>query len=351
MLTRTPLIGTVLRRSLVLTVGLFGLSATGVPAASEQPFACTDGERPLRLGFYAHFEPVSYSASGAPGSAGFDIHRGYEADLLNALEAIEDAGLTFSRRGIDAWEQIWQLPAESEFDIVGGGITILDSRTRDADGDTTIVFTAGHITFRQSLLVRAEDAGRLARHGNLGGTDKVGVFAGTTGEARLLELTGITDASGVLVPGTQVFMPQRTVVADGGTDYVINAAGASPSLARRQQVRPTSAALPKVIHFSEETALIGALATGEIDAVARGEVGNRAAARAYGDALAVTALDTRSETGGFALAAADAALAACLDRHINWLTDGGRIGFRDWLDDTSVFMRRARQRSEGKRSP
>ena len=99
--------------------------------------------------------------------------------------------------------------------------------------------------------------------------------------------------------------------------------------------------MPTVIYFSEETALIEALASGRIDAVARGEIGNRAAARAHGDAFAVTALDNRAEIGGFALGAEDAALAACLDRQIDRLTDGGRIGYSDWLYDPSVFMRRA----------
>ena len=74
--------------------------------------------------------------------------------------------------------------------------------------------------------------------------------------------------------------------------------------------------------------MIEALAAGGVDAVARGEVGNLDAARTQGGAFAVTAHDSRVEVGGFALAAADAELAACLDRHIAWLTDNGRIGYR-----------------------
>ncbi len=67
--------------------------------------------------------------------------------------------------------------------------------------------------------------------------------------------------------------------------------------------------------------------------------------------IALTALDGEGETGGFALAAEDAALAACLDRHIEWLTDGGRIGYPEWLDDPSVFMRRARLAPAEMRQP
>ena len=107
---------------------LLCLAAISAPAAASQPQACTDGERPLKLGFYAHFEPVSYSAGKGPGSAGFEDHRGYEADLLSALEAIDGAKLSFSRRGVAAWDGIWLLPAGPRYDIVGGDITILDSR-------------------------------------------------------------------------------------------------------------------------------------------------------------------------------------------------------------------------------
>ncbi len=216
---------------------LAGAVALGATAAAAPSHACADEERTLELGFYARFEPVSYSADREPGSPGFDSHRGYEADLLNALEAMRGAKLSFSRKGIAVWNGIWLLPDGPRYDIVGGGITILDSRTRDETGRTAIVFTSGHIEFRQSLLVRAEDAERLARHRNLTGADRVGVLAGTTGEARLLELTGIADGSGVLAASTRVDVPEGTIVADGGADYVIDAAGASPEFAGRPRER------------------------------------------------------------------------------------------------------------------
>ena len=50
-----------------------------------------------------------------------------------------------------------------------------------------------------------------------------------------------------------------------------------------------------------------------------------------------------SAVAAFALAADNAALAACIDRHIDWLIDDGRIGFRECFDDPSIFMRRAQQ--------
>ena len=183
-----------------------------------KPLPCTEGNRVLNVGFYAHFAPVSYSAAEAPAAAGFDLHRGYEADLLTALEALEDAGLSFARRGIDVWPGIWLRPAGADYDLVGGGITILDSRTRNATGQHVVNFTSGHITFRQSLLVRAADAGRLATHDDLTSDVRVGALAGTTGEFRLLELTGLVDANGVLAAGTRVETPAGTVVADGSAE-------------------------------------------------------------------------------------------------------------------------------------
>ena len=53
------------------------------------PTPCTDGNRVLKVGFYAYFAPVSYSADPDPSSPGFNVHLGYEADLLTALEAME----------------------------------------------------------------------------------------------------------------------------------------------------------------------------------------------------------------------------------------------------------------------
>ncbi|MDD9993295.1 MAG: transporter substrate-binding domain-containing protein [Rhodospirillales bacterium] len=317
------------------------LAAFAAPAASAD--TCPETERTVRFGFYAYFEPVSHSAGQDPAAPGFDEHRGYEADLLTALEAMEGINLSFLRRGVAAWENIWLLPAGPNYDMAGGGITVLDTRTRDAAGKHAVVFTAGHIRFRQSLLVRAEDARRLSRYQDLEGAVRVGVIAGTTGETRLLELAGLADANGVLSPGVRIDTPRGTAVADVGAGYQIAASGASPALDGRLRLHPPTPTMPQVIYVTDEAALIGALLAGRIDAVARGEIGNRHTARAYGGAVAVGAVDERAETGGFAVAAGDTALAACLNEAIGWLTDGGRIGYRDWLNDPGVFLRRARK--------
>ncbi len=321
------------------------LAACG-PPAHEDPLsaACTSDGQQLRVGFYAFFEPVSYSADPDPGAAGFGQHRGYEADLLTALEALDGAGLSFIRYPIQPWDDIWLIPAGDDADMVGGGITILDSRTRNATGAQVVRFTSGHITFRQSLLVRAGQADRLSSYDRLTSRHRVGALAGTTGEARLLELTGLVDSAGVLAAGTRAHTRSGMVIADGSAAYVITAASVSPDLERRQRLEPPAPDMPQVVYLGEEsgeTELLQALRDGRIDALARGEIGNRDAVHASGDAFEIAALDTEVEYGGFALAADAAELAACIDAKLNWLTDNRRIGYAEWRNNPGVFLRRA----------
>ena len=86
---------------------------------------------------------------------------------------MDGAGISFNRRAIAAWDEIWLQSASPQYDIVGGGITILDSRTRDSNGEEQVAFTSGHIAFRQSLLVRADDAPSLQSHADLNSNVRV----------------------------------------------------------------------------------------------------------------------------------------------------------------------------------
>ena len=313
--------------------------------------ACTKEGRTLNFGYYAHFAPVSHSGDEDPASDGYNTHVGYEADLLTALEGMKGANLTFSRKPISLWDGIWLKPAGPEYDIVGGGITILDTRTRNTEGEEVVVFTSGHIAFRQSLLVRAKDADRLSSHAALTSDVRVGALIGTTGEARMLALTGLTDAEGVLVAGTRVETPKGEVTADGSPDYFITAAGAAPVLDGRTRIQPPSETLPQVVYLAVEDGqdrLLKVLAGGAIDAVAKGEIGNRDDAYESGGAFVVTALDSEPEYGGFSLAAEDAELRSCLDDKIDYLTDGSRIGYAEWHEDTSVFMLRVEDWNKGR---
>ena len=329
----------------VILCGVMVLSLTACSSNAASPEACINGNRVLNVGFYAFFTPVSYSADEDPNSEGFNTHVGYEADLLTALEAMKGTGLSFSRRGIALWDDIWLQSAGPEYDIVGGGITILDFRRRDATGKQVVQFTSGHIAFRQSLLVRSEESERLASYADLTGDVRVGALAGTTGEFRLLELVGLVGPDGVLSPGVRVDTPRGTVVADGSRDYVITSANESAKLEGRSLMYPPAESMPQVVYLGSETGetdLLEALADGTIDAVARGEIGNRDAVHASGGTLAIGALDDKVEYGGFTLALEDEALVSCLDDKIGYLTDSLSIGYAEWLQDPSVFMRRAR---------
>ncbi len=338
---------TTLASVLAIAILVAGLSACEQLQQILQPAmlsqACTDGTRALNVGFYAYFSPVSYSADEDPTSEAFNTHLGYEADLLTALEAMQGAGLSFVRHPIAVWPDIWLKSAEPEYDLVGGGITILDARTRDTTGNKVVNFTSGHIKFRQSLLVRATDVERFATHADLTSDVRVGVLSATTGEARLLELTGLVDVNGVLAEGTRVETTLGTVVADGTAAYIITAASTTPNLAGRSHLYPPSENMPQVIYLGDEVGeseLLDALAAGRIDAIARGEVGNRDTAQASNSMFAVTALDEQFELGGFTLAVEDAALATCIDEKLNYLTDNRNIGYAEWTADPSVFMRR-----------
>ena len=332
----------------IMVIGMAGtlLAACSVGAGQEQ--ACSD--RDLNVGFYAFFGPVSYSADADPASDGFNTHLGYESDLLTGLEAMEGPKLSFFRRGIAQWDDIWLLSATPEYDLIGGGITVLDSRTKDSSGNKVVNFTSGHITFRQSLLVRARDEERPSSHADLTSSVKVGALAGTTGEFRLLEITGLVDNNGILAAGVRVETPQGTAIADGSDSYVITAARESENLADRQRLYPPSDNMPQVIYLggeAGESELLEALADGTIDALARGEIGNRDASGVSDSRLVVTALDEAVEHGGFTLDAKDEALASCLNERINWLTDNRKIGYGEWREAPSIFMQRARMWKEG----
>ena len=243
-------------------------------------------ERGVSVGFYAHFRPVSWVADP-------DAHAGYEADLLTAVDHM-DVGLRFDRFPITEWPRIWLLPATDRFDLVAGGITILDERRYDRHGDEAVAFTVPHIEFRQSLLVRSDDAGLLDSYDKLHSEDRIGVIGGTTGESRLMEI-----------------------------------------------LRRPGRAHPAVVYFDDETELLDALRSGDIDAVARGTIGNAQAAIDSDGRFAVAVVDDLVEHGGFAVDAADVSLLDRMNDAVRWLTDGGRIGIEDWLANPDVFAERA----------
>lgn len=335
------------RGSFCLCVVLCVWAAGTAIAQTEVPLrhlreACVEDGRRLEYGFFADFRPVSYSENLDPDISGFNSHLGYEADLLTALETMEGAGLIFNRSAIKEWPGIWLLPATPRYDLVGGGITILESRTRDATGTTRVTFTSGHITFRQSLLVRAEDAQRYGSHDDLDDA-RVAVLGGSTGEHRLLQLTGVVDAEGNLAAGTVIHLGDGTsFTADGSTDYRITAAASTGNLSGRTRIEGAQGTVKEVLIMSTDQEQLDALDNGRVDAVARGELSNHQASRNSNSRFVVTALDPEVEYGGFAFDKDDRALADCVDARINYLIDNRRIGFAEWVEDPEVFLQRAR---------
>ena len=317
-----------------------GAGCSGTPESQTQ--------RTVTVAFYGYFEPVSYSADPDMSSDGFDEHRGYEADLLSGVESMDGIGLDFERRGVAHWDDIWLLAASDEAHLACGGITILEVRTSGADGRPAVAFTDGHIDFRQSLLVRSEDAERLAAYDGLGAGDVVGVLRGTTGEARFLQIIGVADDNGGLAAGTTVETDAGRVLAHTDGELRIDAASASPQLASRRRLVPAGLGNPQVLYLGDtegsplgEAALTDALRTGHVDAVARGSVGNAEAATASAGEFAVAATDVLQERGGCTVDIDDTDLLDRMNQAVAWLTDNGRIGFADWLADPDVFHTRA----------
>ena len=296
----------------------------------------------INYGFYNDFNPVSYSGAQAQ-------PMGYEPDLVAAVETFSRGKLSFDALAIgNPFSGIWLKAAQEPYHMVGGGITALPERTRDAEGRQVIRFGMGHISFRQSLLVRSESA--ISRHDDLTSQHRVGVLRGTTGEQRLLELTGIIDAAGFIGRGTQVHLAEGSslIAGDPGTESALRIAAGTGSVAIATRVRLVPAAndRPEVLYFNSESELISALIDGEVDAVARGELGNRVTARDT-PGLRVTAIDVEGhERGAFSYPDTPAgnALRVVMNAAVACLTANGTIEFAQWLDSGgTVFATRAEE--------
>ena len=356
--------------TVLMGVALTAAGCAGADADENSGAASAElSARTVSLAFYAHYAPVSSSLDPRPGTAGFDLHAGYEADLLDAVEAMPGIGVTFLRHGVDDWGGIWLLPAAEGVDMACGGITIDAGRARGPDREVAVRFTDGHIEFRQSLLVRAADADQLGTYDALDGDDTVGVQTATTGESRLLQLIGVADDDGRLTEGTVIVV--NTGNGDTGSSVVeatadsvlrISPGGASAELDGRVRLIPADPSKPEVVYLDRlrspglDTAdtsepQLDALRSGTVDAIAQGIVETTAAAAAYGDEFAVSVVDERVETGGCTVDADDTDLADRMNSALGWLTDGGEIGFEEWADNADVFTERAASWAESAPAP
>ncbi len=90
------------------------------------------------------------------------------------------------------------------------------------------------------------------------------VFRRTTGEARLLQITGLTDGDSVLVAGTRIDTPGGTVIADDTAAYAIRAAKASASLKGRPRIYPLNESMPEVVYLGDVRGEIELLDAGSV---------------------------------------------------------------------------------------
>ena len=300
----------------------------------------------VHYGFFTDFEPLSYAATQNPDAPLFNVPLGYEPALVAALGRLGDDRLQFHSIGIgNPFDGIWLLSAlDSRFDMVGGGITALEERRfAPGDPDTPLInFGTGHVQFRQSLLVRNESP--IMSHDDLDSATTVGVLKGTTGESRLLQLTGIADREGYLRARTTITLGENATLVTGERTHRITGSSATPGLAARTRLVAPGNDVPLVVYLSSEVAQVQAVLNGAVDAIARGEIGNLSAAGNSAGKLRVTAIDTEStEMGAFSYPDTEAGdiLRTTLDVMLNCLTDNGEIGFAQWHEDALVFDARA----------
>merc|ERR1719471_1447662 len=177
----------------------------------------------------------------------------------------------------------------------------------------------------------------------------VGPHKGTTGEGRMLVLTGISDADGYLRAGTVVTMYDGSEFVTDGTQYITSGL-ASPELADRASLIAPGDDVPAVIYFHAEADQLTAVMGGDIDAIPgvdaipRGEIGNIIAAAASDGALKVVGYDNSNiEAMGFYYANTDEGYATMeiMDRLVNFITADQTIMFNEYYNDETVFMARA----------
>ena len=301
----------------------------------------------VNYGFFTDFDPLSYAVTQDSDDPAFNMPLGYEPALVAAINRLSNNRIQFTPVGIgNPFSGIWLLSAtDSRVDMVGGGITALAQRRFDPNDPATalVTFGAGHVQFRQSLLVRSESA--IMSHDDLDKSTAVGVIRGTTGESRLLQLAGITDDEGYLRANTTIALGDNATLTAGERTHRITGSGATPGLEERARLQAPGDDVPLVIYFPSEDAQIEAVTNGVVNAAARGEiVGNLVAAGDSNGELRVTAIDTgNTESGAFSYpnTGEGDSLRGTMNNLIRCLTDNGNIGFAQWNENPQVLQTRA----------
>jgi ABC-type amino acid transport substrate-binding protein len=230
---------------------------------------------------YSEFKPISYGNG-----------QGYEADLVRAIAKRWEVGVKFNPQ--DIYEDIWLLPSKPNFscDIAIGGIT--PSPYRQQQGAQ---FTVGNMFFDQSLLVRKKDyeSGRITSYGSFKNTSlKIGVVPGTTGE-------------------------------------------------RYAMARAKENGLPSTVfvQYASESQLLPALLKGNIDAIARGSIGNEYQAEKNNNLITI-AKKNYNEEFTFSVDPDNKELLEQINQAILVITDHNKIGYDQWDKNHTVFIDRVR---------
>jgi polar amino acid transport system substrate-binding protein len=258
------------------TAGLMLVTMVLAACGSTQSAPPLKTQGTLTVCSYTDFTPISYGEG-----------QGFEADLARAIGERWDVSVAFVP--VTQFDGIWLTPSDSTLgcDIAIGGITPTDARKNEG-----ATFSPTTASFAQSLLVRKTDAdtGRITGYASFAGTDMViGVVPGTTGES---------------------FAKQRA----------------------------QEAGLPMTVlrQYPSEAELLPALRSGEIDAIARGEIGNR---HQQAQDPSLVTIDPRDFGEGFAMSVdpSNGQLQTALAQALDAVTKDGAIGYPQWVQDPGIL--------------
>lgn len=227
---------------------------------------------------YSKFTPVSYSTHG----------EGYEGDLLRAVAKLWGLEIKFYPESI--YEGLWLLPSRDYTiaDISMGGMSPSGYRIQQG-----ALFSIGTVSFNQSLLVRKTDyqSGRIVSYQSFKKNNrKIGVVPGTTGE-----------------------------------------------LYAHLRAKENNLPCNIFVEYESESELLPALMNGKIDAIARGDIGNRYQ-ESQNNKLITIAKKSFGETFAFAVNNTNQRLSNNLNQAIRQITNNGKITYSQWIKNHNVFL-------------
>lgn len=305
-----------------------------------------------QVAFYSDFEPISYSENRDISTPEFNHAKGYEVDLLKAIEAIPGSNMSFVFHGVKEWNNIWLSPyTNPKIDVAIGGISREDKRLLNKEGKQVLANTHKTTQFKQSLLMNAKESTHIKNHDDLTCAYVVGAVRGTTGEYRYLAQANIIGDldKGLIKKGITVVLEDKSYITSDGTLSIHD-----PRIATRSMLIPYDCSLPITKYFVAEDSMIPALKEGYIDAIARGYIGNKLVADKSNGKFIVNAIYSlecpkqesincsKSEEAVFFVKIENKELLDKLNQYIDYLTNNGKIDYDAWTSNHSIFMERAK---------